>query len=95
MIAAIVVLATTTLGLPLIVLKAWQAERKELLWLLASMADQATDERRSLLNRIEPSTAQYVAQEQVEDETRIVDLDNDEWFKDLSKEELAEALVAP
>lgn len=90
----IYVLVATTVVCPILVYVAMGR-------LLAAARDEsrvqrleATVERRELLNRIKPETAQYAIPKHVADEGVMVDLDDDNYFEDLTKEQLAAELDA-
>jgi hypothetical protein len=95
-----IALALLALALPCLILIAWTLERRERLQEIRDLrADMAVDrkawqdERRELLNRIKPETAQY-APAVVRDPPKPVrhDSDSDYWEATLSKEDLADAV---
>lgn len=98
----VIALALLAGALPCVILVAWTLERRERLQEIHDLrADQAIDrkawqdERRELLNRIKPETAQYAAPSDVRPAPRIP-FDDDEAFHNVvdplavSKEDLAE-----
>lgn len=95
MLTAVVALAIVSVVLPLVVLFAWRNERALFFDALMWEREQWVNERRELLNRIKPETAQYAVAGNHVPEIDIP-LEDDERYMELagmSKDELAD-LVA-
>lgn len=96
-------LAFLALALPCLILVAWTLERRERTndhrETIAAHERERTawaDERRELLNRIKPETAQFAPARQVADPAPVMFDDDDSYWATatagMSKEELAEAI---
>lgn len=94
-IAAVALAAAVAFGF--FVVAAGRYERNLLLSWFASQQQEWAGERRELLNRIKPETAQYAPMVQTVPDLRHVGLEDDEHYEKImqaSKEQLAEMVEA-